>query len=137
MRCIILYFLLFLTVLISCVKDPAIPIKSKTVCGTIGWPQGNWKVKFVVTGSSIPDSANFNINGGQAQFGTVYNKTFITPTLMLSDSINFCGDKNSDVNLWVYNSDSTKYFTTKVYINDSLYNSLTSNKTFYTFGGCK
>ena len=136
MRPVLLILILLITLIYSCKKDPVIP-KQKTVCGTVGWPQGNWKVKFVVTGANIPDSVTMDINNGNYNLGTPYKKKFIHPTLILSDSLMFCGDKNSDVNLWVYNSDSTKFFTTKIYINDSLYNSLTSNKSFYTFGGCK
>ena len=131
------YLLIGLVILTSCKKDIAIPNKPKAVCGTVGWPQVNCKVKFVVTGSSIPDSANFNINLEQAQFGTVYYKTFISPSLTLMDSANFCGDKNSDIILNVYNSDTTKTFTTKIYVNDSLIIQKTGYRRIFTVGQCK
>jgi len=90
-----------------------------------------------VTGNSIPDSANFNINLGQAQFGTVYYKTFINPTLTLMDSTNFCGDKNSDIILHVYNQDTTKIYTTKIYVNDSLIVQKTGYRHVFTVGQYK
>ena len=137
MKSIVLYPLLILSMLTSCKKDVAIPNKTKTVCGTVGWPQVNCKVKFIVTGTSIPDSTNFNINGGQAQFGTVYNRTFINPTLALMDSTYFCGDKNSDIILKVYNQDTTKIYTTKIYVNDSLQIQQTGYRYMFTVGQCK
>lgn len=137
MKSIVIYALLILTTLISCKRDTAIPNRTNTVCGTVGWPQVNCKVKFVVTGTSIPDSANFNINSGQARFGTVYNRTFINPTLILMDSTNFCGDKNSDILLNVYNHDTTKIYTTKIYVNDSLQIQLTGYRHIFTVGQCK
>ena len=127
-----------MTILSSCKKEVGIPTnKPKTVCGTPGWPQVNCKVKFVVTGNSVPDSTNFNINGGQAQFGTVYKKTFVNPTLTLMDSTNFCGDKNSDIILNVYNIDTTKIYTTKIYVNDSLIIQKTGYRHVFTVGQCK
>ena len=126
-----------MTILTSCKKDVGIPNKPKTVCGTVGWPQVNCKVKFVVTGGATPDSANFNINGGQSQFGTVYNKTFINPSLILADSTNFCGDKGSDIILNVYNQDTTKIYTTKIYVNDSLIIQKIGYRHIFTVGQCK
>jgi len=108
--------------LTSCVKDPVIPVQNveRFVCGTEGWPQVNVKVKYVVTGATIPDSVNFNINDGQAQFGTVYYKTFPLPSLPLSDSTIFCGDLNSDIILDLFNQDTSKVFTGQIYVDDSL-----------------
>ncbi len=137
MKSITLYIILILTIVTSCKKDVAIPDKTKTVCGTVGWPQVNCKVKFVVTGNSIPDSANFNINLGQGQFGTVYNRTFINPSLMLADSTIFCGDKNSDIILNVYNHDTTKIYTTKIYVNDTLQTQKSGYRQIFTVGQCK
>lgn len=91
----------------------------------------------MVTGNSIPDSANFNINLGQAQFGTVYNRTFINPSLILTDSTIFCGDKNSDIMLHVYNHDTTKIYTTKIFVNDTLQIQQTGYRHIFTVGQCK
>ncbi len=128
--------LFIIIMLASCTKDVAVQPENNSVCGTVGWPQVNCKVKFVVTGNSMPDSVNFNINMGKAQSGTVYYRTFATPGLTLMDSTNFCGNKNSDVNLIVYNNDSTKNYTTKIYINDSLIIQETGRNPF-TVAQCK
>jgi len=137
MRLLSFHVLLIPLFFISCKKDSAIPNKPKTVCGTEGWPQGNWKIKFVVNGLVKPDSINFNINDGQTQFGTFYYKTFIQPSLILMDSTNFCGDKNSDIIIKVYNQDTTKTFTTTIFLNDSLIIQKTGYGYIFTVGQCK
>ncbi len=139
MKLSLITFSCLVVFLSSCKKDAALPgpQNQTTVCGTPGWPQGNWKVKFVVSGLTSPDSANFNINMGKTQFGTHYYKTFINPTLTLSDSVHFCGDKNSDIILEVYNQDTTQTFTTKIYVNDSLVIQQTGYGNMFTVGGCK
>ena len=104
----------------ACHKNPPTPTPTKTVCGTQGWPQGNWKVKYIVSGLNTPDSVQFDINMGQAQFGTVYKRKFIHPTLIVTDSTNFCGDLNSDIRLLVFDHDTSKTYTCKIFVNNVL-----------------
>jgi hypothetical protein len=105
--------------LVSCNKDVGIP-PQKSVCGTPGWPQGNWNVKCKVYGTASPDSVTFDINGGQTQFGSYYYKRFYAPGLPLVDSTNFCGDVKSDINVCLYSIDTTKIFYFSIYVNNVL-----------------
>lgn len=125
-------------ILLSCKKDP-IPAPTKLVCGTNGWPQGNWKVKCIVAGISNPDSVSFDINGGQTQFGTYYLKRFSNPNLPLSNSTQFCGDYGSDINIRIYNTDTTKIFTCSIYTNGNLIVQKTTswNNHYSVSGQCK
>ena len=135
--------ILFLLTLLSCKKDTAPATPQKIVCGTEGWPQGNWKVKCVVTGANKPDSVSFDINGGHTNNGTYYFKRFLNPNLPLSDSTNFCGDLNSDINVRIYSLDTTKIFTCSIYTNSNLITQKTghtvpnSTNSFYVGGQCK
>ena len=137
---LILYCFIYLS-LVSCTKDAAIPTQ-KSVCGTPGWPQGNWKVKCKVYGTASPDSVKFNINGGQPQFGSYYYKRFYAPGLPLVDSTNFCGDLNSDINVRLYSIDTTKIFYFSIYVNNVLVkqdtgHTVTNNKWTGTGAGCR
>jgi hypothetical protein len=115
------YFpVIFIFLIFSCKKDIAVPKQAKSVCGTEGWPQGNWKVKCTVKGTTSPDSVTFDINGGQVQFGTYYSKRFHHPLLTLKDSVDFCGNLNSDINVNIYSADTTKIFISSIFLNNVL-----------------
>ncbi len=117
-------------ILTSCTKDPAIP-KDQSICGRQGFPQGIWKVKFEVLGTTNPDTVIFNMNAGQTKFGTFFYKKYSSPSLPLADSVNFCGDKFSEPILYLYSQDTTKNFTCNIYVNNIL------RKTAYGHGYIK
>ena len=125
------------TALTACHKDPPIP-QPKSVCGTAGWRQGTWKVKFALSGTTRPDSANFNINMGQRQFGSpAYNRWFTGPVLPLTDSVNFCGDWKSDIILQVYDTDTTHIYTGSIYVNDTVVWQQTGHAYLFLVGQCE
>ncbi|MCW3102015.1 MAG: hypothetical protein JWO09_455 [Bacteroidetes bacterium] len=104
---------LFTFVLFSaCKKDPV--LKTGTSTGTPGWPQGCWNVKYEVSGTTVPDSVHLNIN----MIDYIHN--FISPSLTLTDSTNFCGDVNSDVNIFLFDHDTSHVYTCKIWINNVL-----------------
>lgn len=111
--------ILIVLTLASCAMDPPIPI-AKAVCGTPGFPQGNWKITFVVTGTTTPDSVTFDMNGGNINVGSYYRRFFLHPSMPLKDSTLFCGDIHSDANIQVFDRDTTHIYTALLYMNDSL-----------------
>jgi hypothetical protein len=148
MKTLLASLFISLTVLISCKKNTVVPNQSTTICGcgiggTKGWPQVRCNVKFVVYGTSIPDSVNFNINRGLIKLGINhyigggYYKTFLKPSLILSDSTNFCGDKNSDISLTLHDPDITKTYTTEIYVNGILITQKIGSGHITAFAQCK
>jgi hypothetical protein len=140
MNRLIFYFFIYLS-LVSCSKDVSIP-PQKSVCGTPGWQQENWKVKCTVNGTASPDSVIFDVNGGQTQFGSHYYRRFYAPRLPLVDSTNFCGDVNSDINVRLYSVDTTKTFYFSIYVNNVIVKqdtgqTVTINKWTGTFAQCR
>jgi hypothetical protein len=117
----------------SCSKDPVIPKQSvvKTVCGHPGWPQGNWNIKYEVTGATVPDSIHWNVNMPDP-ISSYYYRSRIMPTLPLMDSTAFCGDLHSDVCIFLFDHDTTNIYTCKIYVNNVLKANVTGKSNLFS-----
>lgn len=107
--------------LLSCTKDPVVPPtkKSSTVCGTPGWPQGVWNIRYEISGAGTPDSIHWGVNIPNPST-SFYSRSIISPSLPLLDSTVFCGDLNSDINIFLYDHDTTHIYNCKIYVNNVL-----------------
>ena len=125
----------------SCSKDAAIPKQptQRTVCGTPGWPQGNWNIKYEITGTTVPDSIHWTVNMPNPST-SYYFRSRILPTLPLIDSTTFCGDLNSDINIFLFDHDTTNIYTCKIYVNNILKTNLTGKSalpSYWFFAGAQ
>jgi hypothetical protein len=117
----------------SCSKDPAIQKQSviKTVCGHPGWPQGNWNIKYEITGATVPDSLYWTVNMPDP-IASYYFRRRVLPSLPIIDSTTFCGDLNSDINIFLFDRDTTNIYNCKIYVNNVLKANVTGNSKLFS-----
>ena len=133
----------FITLLAcSCSKDPILT-KQKTpgiVCGTPGWPQGIWDIKYEITGTAVPDSIHWSVNAPPNNSYSYRRR--LLPTLPIIDSTTYCGDLNSDICIFLFDHDTTNIYTCKIYVNSVLKTSVTGKSPLppdwlFAVAGCQ
>ena len=137
MKYIILHIFVFF-LFISCTRDKEINPSPSFNCGTVNSAdtfthKNNFKLQ--LEGLISPDSVDFTSNTAFTIYGNHYFKRMQNPTLTLIDSTLIFIKKFGDINIIVYDSDTTKQFTAKIFKNSILETQQTghansSNKKF-------
>ena len=108
--------LLLLPILFSCKKK-----NSNTNCGNPNLPQGTWKIKYEVLGSTIPDSIVYSVNNSAIYPDrNFYQKKAVFPQTPTGDSITYCGNTDDDICINVYDNDTSHHYTLKIYVDNVL-----------------
>lgn len=134
MKSLILYIFLVVS-LASCKKDNSIEPQNNNCSGTstaIDTLAHKYKFKLKVDGVSIPDSVDFVTSSGYDLYGSHYFKRYINPSLSLSDSGLVIAKVGNDISIIVYSSDTTKSFSTSIFISESLRLQKTANTNSIT-----
>jgi hypothetical protein len=110
----------------SCHKDPSAIPSNGPQCGcatlnagTPNWPHGHWLVRYEITGATSPDSVYLRINI-PAPYNPYYYKRVVSPSLPLSETTLYCGDLNSDIDISLWDHDTTYIYTCNIYVNNVL-----------------
>ena len=109
--------------LMSCAKDKSVEPKNLNWCATtISLDSFFHKtsIKMQVEGNSSPDSVDFMSHTAYTIYGSRYFKRFYNPTLTLKDSTLMISQQGADLSIIIYSADTTKIFTSKIFINDSI-----------------
>ena len=108
----------------SCTKDESIEPQNPNWCGTNTSTNDTtfYKsfIKLQVEGNSSPDSVDFLSTTFYNRYGQHYFKRFINPNLTLQDSDIIYGTGGNDLSIIVYDSDTAKKFTSKIFKNNSI-----------------
>lgn len=116
-------FILSILFFVSCTKDKSIEPQNQNWCGTnsIGDTLSHRYIfKLQVDGFSFPDSIDFMSSTAYNSLGNHYYKRFISPTISLLDSGFVFGKAGNEMTIIIYNSDTTKSFVSKIFVNNIL-----------------
>lgn len=119
-----LLFIIIIFFFVSCTRDKSIEPEKNAWCGTttVVYDTLFHKniIKLQVDGFSIPDSVDFMSNTIYTMYGSRYFKRFRNPVLTLTDSSIIIAKYGNDLSIIIYNSDTTKMFISKIFINNTL-----------------
>lgn len=116
-------FIMIILFFVSCTKDKSIEPQDSNWCGTVTSDDTlthKYIFKLQVNGLSSPDSIDFISSKSYNTLGNHYFKRFTNPTLSLLDSGFVFGKTGNGMMIIIYNADTTKSFTSQVFVNNTL-----------------